>query len=200
MRAHPALSAGALLALLAAGAWVTAHSARRASQDDAADVPATPSTAALDSATVMLHGRLTPPVRALLGRPEEGPSILVLLDSADVRVCEDLGRQLRELSRRVTVPVFIVGDPQGMVRIRAFARRERLRPAAFIPASPGEVVEGRRIPTPAALVHHPDGWVAGVGHPRRFRNVRTRSFADELSAYLPSGSGNKSPPESGRVP
>lgn len=198
------LRSGALLALIASAGWGWAHFARPAGPPRPAPPAARPVTAAmLDSATVSLHGRLTPAARAALGIATEGsPVLLVVLDSADIRVCEDLGRQLRELRNRAgpSLPLVVVTDSAALVPIRTFARRERLHPAGFVALGAGTLIDGRtRIPTPAALVLDRDGSaVAGTGHPRRFSNIRLHSFADELSASLPAPA-ERTPPEPRRI-
>jgi hypothetical protein len=126
----------------------------------------------------------------------------VLLDSADIRVCEDLGRQLRELYNRAgALPLIVVADSAAVVAVRIFARRERLHPSGFVLIGANDLIDGAaRVPTPAALVLDLEGAaVAGVGHPRRFRNIRVRSFADELSANLLAPAGRTPPPEPRRI-
>jgi hypothetical protein len=192
---------GALLALLAAAGSIGAHFAtrRRSTERLAASVATAISAVANDSATMPLQGQLTPVARSELREAtKDEAAILVLLDSADIRVCEDLGRQLRELRNRAGTkfPLIIVVDSAALVPMRTFARRERLRPASLMALGTGNVIAGvARVPTPAALVIHKGGGaVAGVSHPRRFANVRVRSFAGELSAYLRDAAGSTSPP------
>jgi hypothetical protein len=196
------LRSGALLMLVAAAGWVVARYAAR--PGSGGTIPPPPSTAALDSATVRLQGELTHAARAKLTQATAGtPAILVLLDSADIRVCEDLGRQLRELRNRAgpSLPLIVVTDSAAVVPIGTFARRERLRPARIVVLRAGNLIVGTpRVPTPAALVLDRAGnAVAGVGHPRRFSNVRVRSFADELSPSLPASAGTTPPPEPRRI-
>jgi len=198
---------GALLALVLAAGWGGAVFATHGTGADgvARRVAPVPTAAALDSATLRLRGELTTSARVQLKRiTGDRAVILVLLDSADIRVCEDLGRQLRELRNRVgsTFPLVIVADSEALVQVRAFARRERLRPAGLAALDPGNVIDGATgVPTPAALVvHRGSAAAAGVSHPRRFPNVRVRSFADELSAYLRDAAGSPSPPHPRRSP
>jgi|tagenome__1003787_1003787.scaffolds.fasta_scaffold20988087_8 hypothetical protein len=188
---------GVLLALVAAAGSIGAHFATR--PRPAERLPAPVLAVANDSATMPLQGQLTPVARSELREAtKDEAAILVLLDSADIRVCEDLGRQLRELRNRAgsTFPLVIVVDSAALVPIATFVRRERLRPASLMALGTGNVIAGvARVPTPAALViPRGGGAVAGVGHPRRFANVRVRSFADELSAYLRDAAGSTSPP------
>lgn len=200
-RASGARLGGAVLGLVLAAGWIGAHrlarersGARRLVQS-AAPV----SIAAYDSATVVVRGRLTGTARARLAATVGlGGALLVVLDSADVRVCEDLGRQLRILRRRAgpTLPLVVVTTPGALPTMRVFARREQLRLAALIEVGATELLVGTaRVPTPAALVvRKEDLNVVGVAHPRRFRNIRIRSSADELSAALPPGAGGQFTP------
>jgi hypothetical protein len=146
---------------------------------------AAPTGAQYDSATRVIHGVLTtlaadavrPAMRSALG-------VLVVLRAADVRTCEDLGRQLRELqSRSPGMPMVAVADTVDL--LGAFVRRERLR-ASVVQLAAAAVVEGvSALPTPAVLVmDETGGRVAGVAHPRRFANARVRSFADELAEHV----------------
>jgi hypothetical protein len=201
MLAKHGVRSGALLALVAAAGSVGAHFAaqRTPAERLPASAAAAVSAVALDSATMPLQGRLTRVARSeLRERTSNGAAILVLLDSVDIRVCEDLGRQLRELRNRAgsMFPLVIVVDSAALVPIATFVRRERLRPVSLMALGTGSVIAGMaRVPTPAALVIHAgSGVVAGVSHPRRFPNVRVHSFADELSAYLRDGAGSTSPP------
>jgi len=198
---------GALLMLVMAAGWAGSGIVTRGTDTDGPTRrrATAPSPAALDSATTSLRGQLTTSVRMRLGGiTGDGAAILVLLDSADIRVCEDLGRQLRELRIRVgsAFPLVVVADSAASVSVRAFARRERLRPAGMAVLDPDSVFEGAtRISTPAALVvERGSSAAAGVSHPRRFQNVRVRSFADEMSAYLRAAAGSPSRPSSRRFP
>jgi hypothetical protein len=112
---------GALLALVVAAAWGGAVFATHGTGADgvARRVAPVPTAAALDSATLPLRGELTTSARVQLRKfTGDRAAILVLLDSADIRVCEDLGRQLRELRNRVgsTFPLVIVADSAALVR------------------------------------------------------------------------------------
>jgi len=193
-----------LLALIGSTGWMgTRIATRHAGAADPTRRRAADSAASSVSATIPLQGELTANARAaLVESTRGGAAILVLLDSVDIRVCEDLGRQLRELRYRAgpTLPLIIGTDSAALAPIRAFARRERLRPSAFASLDAREVIEGMaRLPTPAALViYRGSAEVAGISHPLRFPNVRVRSFADELSAYLREATGSTSPPDSRR--
>lgn len=176
------------LALAAAGFTAAALLARAAGQlheQPAVPPPASaPSAVAYDSATVVVGGTLTAPVRSALSSAlDAAPPVLVVLGSGDVRNCEDLGRQLRDVQALAGGPVFVATDSLGVVEVRAFARRERLR-VQVIPIAPQAIVEDfPALPTPAVLVGRGDGRTAvGIAHPRRIANARVRSFAEELSS------------------
>jgi hypothetical protein len=180
MRIARFLRPGAMLVLVAAGGVLGTR----------AFAPPV-SAATYDSATLEVRGRLSEAARARLASSSATPGgVLVLLDAADVRVCEDLGRQLRELRSHLgdTVP-FTIGAPAASLEtIRAFAHREHLRPDGVVELRASDVIirSGAGFRTPAALVLlGREGDVAGIAHSRRFRNVRVRSFAEELAAYLP---------------
>jgi hypothetical protein len=193
MRIARFLRPGAMLVLVAAagalGARAVAGGRAEAARSRAFAPPV--SAATYDSATLEVRGRLSDAARARLASSSAtSGGVLVLLDAADVRVCEDLGRQLRELRSRLgeTVP-FIIGAPAASLEtIRAFAHREHLRPDGVVELRASDVIirSGAGFRTPAALVLlGREGDVAGIAHSRRFRNVRVRSFAEELAAYLP---------------
>jgi hypothetical protein len=189
---------GALLGVVMAGGWIAARHFS-ATEARSSPPPGSPTLAALDSATVVVRGSLTAAARQRLAPSASSRgAILVILDSADVRVCEDLGRQLRVLRGRTgpALPLVVTAAPAALPTIRAFAHREHLRPAALIDLRAEELFVGYdKVPTPAAVVVYAGEWsFAGVAHPSRFRNIRIRSFADELSADLPDGLGDPSPP------
>jgi len=197
-----AVGSGAILLALAGAGLLGARLTDGRGGSAADKRPARASAAAFDSATLSLHGMLTSAARVELTRlTRAGAVVVVLLDTADIRVCEDLGRQIRELRTRADpAPLIVAADTAAMVFVRAFARREHLRPAGFAALIPGNLlVDGVRVPTPAALVVHTGSAdVVGSSHPRRFANVRVRSFADELSPYLPATVGSDPPPDSRR--
>jgi hypothetical protein len=146
---------------------------------------AAPTGAQYDSATRVIKGVLTSfAADAVRPAMRDAPGVLVVLRAADVRTCEDLGRQLRELqSRSPGTPMVVVADTVDL--LGAFVRRERLRASVVQLAAPA-VVEGvSGLPTPAVLVvDGTGGRVTGVAHPRRFSNARVRSFADELGEHV----------------
>lgn len=197
-------SSGSLLLALVGLGWLAsrlhAGHAGRTSTPPAAEPAVAP---ALASVPVPGDSRLTAIARKKLAQPTASiPEILVLLDSADIRACEDLGRQLRQLRNRAgpEMRVIVGTDSSALRGVRTFARRERLRAAGFVALAAREVIAGQAdLPTPAVLIVRGNQVVAGVSHPRRFQNVRVRSFADELSAYLPSTSGGAVSRETGRL-
>jgi hypothetical protein len=152
---------------------------------------------------MVVDRELTATAAAKLGeQTADNATMLVLLDSVDVRVCEDLGRQLRELRHRAgpSLPLFVLADSAALGVVRTFARRERLQTAGFVAIGARQVMAGgAALPTPAVLIVRGRTVVAGVGHPRRFANIRVRSFADELSAYLPAPLGSTFHPGTRRL-
>ncbi|HEX6747836.1 MAG TPA: hypothetical protein VF092_11135 [Longimicrobium sp.] len=184
--------------LLAAGGWTAARAVRLAL---AAPAPAprpparTPEAmeALYDSGTAAFTGTLAPAAAATVAaRAGGGPALLVLLRGGDVVRCEDLGRQLRELRRAAGagVPLVVWADTAGAAEVGAFLRREKLRDAAVVAGELGRVfARGGTAATPAVLVAGGGGEVRGIAHPRRFTNLRLRSFAVEMQAMLPPGQG-----------
>ena len=174
----------ALLAGSAAG--VARGKPAESVQNTWADFDRQHSDASYDQATVRFTGRLAEPVLAKTGALSSGTAVLVALRAADVAGCEDLGRQLRDLYRAVPEGegwgMAILVDPAGEAELRAFLAREHIPSIPVITADPAALLAGgTKVATPAALVVDRDGRVrAGVSHPERFKNVRGRSFAQEL--------------------
>lgn len=115
-------------------------------------------------------------------------SVLLVLRGSDVRSCEDLGRQARELQRWATARearlVVWVADDSAR-HVTTFFHRERIRPASVIrSASVPGLRNGAELATPAALWVVPGGAARGTAHPDRVANVRTASFAAELEELL----------------
>lgn len=144
------------------------------------------SDSAYDAAMKRFTGRVSPPVReSLRGLPGER-TVLAVLTGDDLRGCEDLGRQLRELHRAVprepgwTMAILV--DAAASEEVRRFLRQERVPSLPVLVGEPGAFLEGAAHPgTPAAVVVTPQGLItAGVSHPLRVRNTRSRSFAQEL--------------------
>lgn len=191
-----ALCTGALLITLAGVGWTIVRSpgAHTRSTRPVATAARTVLAGASDSMVLVLDRRLRATTDARLRErtASTGTMLLLLLDSMDVRVCEDLGRQLREMRQRAGsgLPLIVLADSAALGIVRAFARRERLNTASFVAIHPARVMAGDAyLPTPAVLIVQGRTVVVGVGHPRRFANIRLRSFADELSAYLPPPEG-----------
>jgi hypothetical protein len=117
---------------------------------------------------------------------EDGRSVLLVLRGSDVRTCEDLGRQARELQRWAGVHdarlVVWTEEEDSVLSVETFLRRERIRPTLLIRAALPHLTGRATLATPAALLVEPDGEVRGTAHPDRVPNVRASSFADELEA------------------
>jgi hypothetical protein len=132
-----------------------------------------------------------------------GGAVLLVLNGDDVRTCEDLGRQARELQRWAVgrgtrLVIWSAGD--STVPISTFLRREKIRAASIIHSdSLPHLRHGAPIATPAALLVEPGGSVRGTAHPDRVPNVRIRSFADELEE-LPGARDGAAPAPLGGPP
>lgn len=153
-----------------------------------ANVPAF-TEADFDSGTEQVRGTLSPAVREVLADAAAGSAaMLVVVRGRDLAVCEDLGRQLRELKHQASpdLSLVLVTEPESVDLLKAFDRRERLRASLVAGVAPDGVIEGRRpLATPAVLVTGDSGSSArGVAHTLRFPNVRLRSFADELRQII----------------
>ena len=183
-----------LVAVLAIGcglamgtaASVTLGAAREVEKDPRAQLTAEYNEAAYDRATVRFTGRLGPRALAGVRGLALQSTVLVVLRGTDVARCEDLGRQLRELYRAVADRpgwgLAVMIDPAGEPELRRFLSRERIPAVPVIAADPAALLaDGTNVATPAALVARRDGEIrAGVSHPSRFKNMRGRSFAQEL--------------------
>jgi hypothetical protein len=165
--------------------WGVSHTFASDAEERPREAMAAPTGAQYDSATRVIQGVLTSfAAKAVRPAMRDAPGVLVVLRAADVRTCEDLGRQLRELqSRSPGMPMVVVADTLDL--LGAFVRRERLR-ASVVQLAAAAVVDGvSALPTPAVLiVEGAGGRVTGVAHPRRFSNARVRSFADELGEHV----------------
>jgi hypothetical protein len=130
-----------------------------------------------------------------------GRAVLLVLHGDDVRTCEDLGRQARELqrwavSRGARLVVWSAGD--STVPVTTFLLREKIRNAEIIHSdSLPHLRHAPPIATPAALLMEPGGSVQGTAHPDRVPNVRVRSFADELEELLRAWDGAAPIPRGG---
>lgn len=125
-------------------------------------------------------------IAALLrAEPRANRAVVVFLASSDLESCEDLGRQLRTLSRagqRHAIPVIAVAPVGDSAGVKRWLRRERISVLGLVGVPDGKPVLLREGPvTPAAAVIHRDGSIErGVEHPRRSPNWRPVSFAEEL--------------------
>ncbi|MEW5926277.1 MAG: hypothetical protein AB1941_02205 [Gemmatimonadota bacterium] len=165
----------------AVAALATGSTARPEPEDAAAG--ALPSDAAYDSATTFVRERLSGPVH----RSVEGMATawIVVLRGRDLLVCEDLGRQLRELRAADggARNVLVWTDHEDLPAVRAFLKRENLRSLQLRSVQVENLFESRTKPaTPAVLLLQRNDSVLGIAHTRRFPNVRLRSFAQELQA------------------
>jgi hypothetical protein len=178
------------VAAAALGAWSAARAVAgaRSLADTGPALLAAPTTAEYDASTVVLAGELSSRASGRIARhTREGRAILVVLRGPDRLVCEDLGRQLRELLRRAgpDYPAVVLVAPADEEDYRRFMRREHV-PATIETLAPEHLLtSGTDLPTPAVLVTRDGAHTAeGVGHTRRFPNLRLRSFADEMAPLL----------------
>lgn len=145
--------------------------------------------AAYDRATVRFTGRLGPRALAAGGALPFEQTVLVVLRGGDIAKCEDLGRQLRELYRalpdRPGWGIAVLTDPAAEAELRRFLARERIPSVTVLAGAPDALLAGgTKVATPAALIAGRDGAIrAGVSHPSRFKNMRGRSFAQELPLH-----------------
>lgn len=177
--------AGAATGTLLRGAVDDAREIRRPSPLSTG--PEDHSDEAYERATVRFTGQLGPGIL-----PSAADStVLIVVRGTDTQTCEDLGRQLRDLHRAVPdVPawnVAILVDAEGEEALRTFLARERLPEIPIVVGEPGAfLADGRNPGTPAVVVADRSGGIrAGVAHPSRFKNVRGRSFAEELQLIEP---------------
>jgi hypothetical protein len=148
-----------------------------------APVPETPYTPAR---TRPLSGLLPPDLTRELLRAGSDSAVVVAVHARDVRTCEDLGRQIRQLASAVgsTTRLVIAIPADDSVRLLEFVRVERIRNVELAVITVPLKMNGIDVPTPAAFVLGRDGQVRrGIAHVQRERNVRTVSFAQELG-YL----------------
>lgn len=162
-----------------------------ARQGPPASPPATVASSGNDATpSVRLSGTLPPGlwqhVRA--AAPEAPEYLVIVLAADDVRTCEDLGRQLREVLRTRVArrqPVVVVRTDDDAHTVDTWLRRERIR--GTVQASPprGTLTPNfLPAPGPAVLRVSADGRVLdGVLHPTRVLNVRVVSFVRELNLH-----------------
>lgn len=144
------------------------------------------SDSAYDAAMRRFTGQVTPQVQAVVGTLKMRHIVLAVVTAADLAACEDLGRQLRELRRAVPDEpgwgMAVLVDGAERTEVERFLRHERVSRVTVLEGDPHALLAGAEHPgTPAALVVDADGRIhAGVAHPLRVRNTRSRSFAQEL--------------------
>lgn len=200
MRLLDTVRAG-LVGVAIAGGGLLVGAAANLARGDAAEPPSAEETwarsarehseAAYEQATVRFGGRLGPQARQAARSLSLESAVLVVLRGPDVANCEDLGRQLRELRRAVPEGpgwgMAVLVNPAGEADVRRFLAKERLSSIAILTADPATLLEdGGAVATPAALVANSDGVIrAGVSHPTRIKNLRGRSFAQELPLREP---------------
>jgi len=139
--------------------------------------------------TQVVHDSLSPAVKTYLARSgKRGPLVAILLRERDIARCEDLGRQLRELSRASgEVSIEIWTDSGSLPTVETFVRMERLTSASTRVLQLASVLADALQPpvTPAVLlISHDYRVTAGIAHPGRFANARPLSFAHELADGL----------------
>jgi hypothetical protein len=124
-------------------------------------------------------------------------AMLAVLRATDCFTCEDLGRQLRELQRAAgnSVPLLVATEVGDSSRVAVWLTRERVRAAGIASLDLRALLVGHPdLITPAALVFDGEGAVLrGVAHPRRSKNIRLRSFAEELGYQPKLGEFGRSP-------
>lgn len=185
MTRHHAYSAS-LVAGAAAFGWFVGVTFIAADGPTDASAALTYSDESYDSTIRAIEGTLSEQARAQLSSYVSGvPAVIVLLSDNDVRSCGDLGRQIRELRRRVVVevPFFLIADGATDKEVSRLVRSERLQVITLKPLESGRLLNGvDPLPRPAVL------WVdkyllsvRGVAHTKRYPFTRPRSFAQELA-------------------
>ena len=165
--------------------WAAVNAVRTQPQPPARE-PFVPTQAAYDASTVRITGRLADPAARRLAAVAGGePGVVVMVRGQDVKTCEDVARQLRQLVHAVPAqtPVVVWTDAESRAFVSSFLRRERIRARSVEGVALESVVPGAaRVHTPAVLLVDGDGAVLdGIAHTRRFPNFRGRSFAQEVN-------------------
>lgn len=171
---------GCVFLISAVGGSYLTHSSPRALID-----PATLYVARnYESATVRFRGRLSNLAQRALETAVSDTSVIVIVRATDIQKCEDFGRQIRELKRRVgwDRPIVFIGEASQPEVIREFLRIERIPDSRIISVAATQVLENNSdLPTPAVMIVTGRGDVVeGIAHPSRFPNGRFRSFAQEF--------------------
>lgn len=177
-----------------AGVVATASSTamRRLTRAPMVDVRAQQTADRYASATRYLSGRLSGEAASVVDRARDdaGLAIVLVVHKRDVRTCEDLGRQLRELRRAIGPQrsLLAVTDSDAVEDVASFLSVERVASVTVRSARLGDLLRHSAVLlTPAVLlVDRRDSVVQAVSHPSRFPDARVRSFASELTA-LTSG-------------
>ena len=169
-------------------ATVSSIVARRIGQPVATDVRSRQTAEAYRSATNYSQGRLTARAATSVRRGRDSASLAVVLvvRGRDVRTCEDLGRQLRELRHALgrTRPIIALTDSSSVEVVRNFLALEHVASVTVAAESLTDLyAEPTALSTPAVLlVDWRDSVVQAVSHPQRFPDARVRSFSSELTA------------------
>jgi hypothetical protein len=141
---------------------------------------------AYEAATSRIDTHITPEsqhfLRSHLGASSGDRFIAVMLTAEDLAVCEDFGRQLRELRRATTTPIVVLPDSTSVDVVSSYLARERLTSVAILPVSHSRLfISGAEVTTPAAFfVDMRTREADGVSHVIRFKFTRVKSFRDEL--------------------
>lgn len=138
------------------------------------------------SGFITVQGRLAGEARAELerARPDPRGAVIVFVRQDEVYTCEDLGRQLRELARRLGrgSPLVVWTEPESAARVTAYLKQEKVRHHLIVsPRLERLFARGSLPATPSAVIVGAEGWMRGVAHPLPAANVRTVSFADEMA-------------------
>ena len=167
------------LLVAAGGGWAASRVAEPMIRPRTGE-PAGPTPAQYRAATVTVRGSLGAEAYARLRTEADSAALLVVLHAEDLRACEDLGRQLREVRAAFPAfPLIAVTEPASISEVQRFLRRERL-PASVAGLRPELLVAGHPDLATPAVLRREGGGVVGTSHPLRFQNVRVRSFAAEL--------------------
>lgn len=169
-------------------AAVSSIVARRIGQPATSDVRSRQTAADYRSATNYSQGVLTAHAAKTVRRGRDSASLAVVLvvRGSDVRTCEDLGRQLRELRRALgpTRPIIVLTDSSSVEMVGNFLALEHVASVSVAAESLTNLYsEPITLAMPAVLlVDWRDSVVQAVSHPQRFPDARVRSFSSELTA------------------
>jgi hypothetical protein len=150
--------------------------------------------ARLEEATARFHGSLSEGARLLLTPDLADTSVVVVVAGRDLVGCEDLGRQMRRLRRAMGSgrPLLVWTELGSAGKVERFFRRERVPHVVVRETDIRRVLHAVPVVTPAALLVRADGEVIqGISHPKRFPNMRLRSFAEELTLLTSSSRSSR---------